>query len=101
MKPIRLSDDRGEFFKIVHESPHSQVGTMTIDPGKDSGPEETHPGDQVMYVLEGEADIEIGKETHHLSEGLCIVIPARTRHHVKNTGTKAFFTLNVFAPPAY
>jgi mannose-6-phosphate isomerase-like protein (cupin superfamily) len=28
---------------------------MTIAPGADAGPEEEHAGDQIIYVVEGEA----------------------------------------------
>ena len=46
---------RGRFFEVLQETTLSQTAVMTIGPGQDAGPEETHAGDQVVYVVEGEA----------------------------------------------
>jgi mannose-6-phosphate isomerase-like protein (cupin superfamily) len=36
---------RGRFFEVLQETERSQTGVMTIEPGQDAGPEETHAGD--------------------------------------------------------
>ena len=92
---------RGRFFEVLQETERTQTAVMTIGPGRDSGPEETHPGDQVVYVIEGEADITIEGQVHHARAGACAVIAAGARHHVKNPGATPLFCLTVYAPPAY
>ena len=46
---------RGRFFEVLQETERTQTAVMTIAPGQDGGPEETHAGDQVVFVVEGEA----------------------------------------------
>jgi mannose-6-phosphate isomerase-like protein (cupin superfamily) len=101
MKKLRLKDYQGEFFKIIQATDQSQIGVMTLKPGQDSGPEERHAGDQVVYVVAGEADIDIEQATEHLTAGDVITIAAGRAHHIYNRGTKNLFILSVYAPPAY
>jgi len=71
---------------------------MTIGPGRDGGPEETHAADQVVYVIEGEAVVTT---EHHAKVGARALIPAGARHHVRNPGPQPLFFLTIYAPPAY
>jgi mannose-6-phosphate isomerase-like protein (cupin superfamily) len=52
---VEIGRFRGRFFEVLQETERSQTAVMTIEPGEDAGPEETHAGDQVVYVVEGEA----------------------------------------------
>lgn len=72
-----IRDARGEFFKILETTAHSQVGVMTIPPGGDSGPEEIHLGDQIIYIITGETEVEVDRERKTVSAGELIIIPAR------------------------
>jgi quercetin dioxygenase-like cupin family protein len=101
MIPIDILEHRGTFFKIVGNSANSQIGVMTIAPGEDSGPEEKHPGDQVVYVIEGEAEIEIEKERYQVRAGEAMIIPAMSQHHIYNKTDNELFMLTVYAPPSY
>ena len=92
---------RGQLFEVLQETARSQTAVMTIAPGQDGGPEETHAGDQVVYVIEGEAILTIEGALHRARPGACALIPAGTRHHVKNAGAGPLFFLSVYAPPAY
>ena len=92
---------RGQFFAVLQETERSQTAVMTIEPGGDAGPEETHDADQIIYVVEGEAVLRVGGGEHHARAGACVLIPAGTRHHVKNPGAVPLFFLTVYAPPAY
>ncbi len=40
---------------MLQETERTQTAVMTIAPGRDGGPAETHAGDQVVFVVEGEA----------------------------------------------
>lgn len=50
---------RGRFFEVLQETERTQTAVMTIAPGQDGGPEETHAGDQVVFVVEGEAIVTV------------------------------------------
>jgi mannose-6-phosphate isomerase-like protein (cupin superfamily) len=101
MSMMDLNEYRGRFFEVLQETERSQTAVMTIGPGEDAGPEEVHPGDQVIYVIEGEARVRLEQATHTAGPGACVMIPAGTRHHVENTGRTPLFCLTVYAPPVY
>jgi len=92
---------RGQFFRVLQETAQSQTAVMTIDPGADGGPPEEHDGDQIIYVVEGEALVRLGEREHKATAGALVMIPARTRHQVKNPGRVPLFFVTVYAPPAY
>lgn len=96
-----VKKEKGKFFEILATTPQSQVGVMTIKPGEDSGPEDAHPGDQIVYIIEGEAEIETEGEKVRLAGGMAGIIPAKAPHHIYNRGTEDLFFLTIYTPPAY
>ena len=92
---------RGAFFRVLQQTARSQTAVMTIAPGADGGPEEQHDGDQVVYVIEGEAVVRIGAREHRARAGALVMIPAGTPHHVRNPGGVPLFLVTVYAPPEY
>jgi mannose-6-phosphate isomerase-like protein (cupin superfamily) len=52
-------------------------------------------------VIEGEAELRIGKERCVAGPGALVTIPAGTPHHVRSVGATALFFLTVYAPPEY
>jgi mannose-6-phosphate isomerase-like protein (cupin superfamily) len=98
---VHPAEHRGDFFRVLQETAQSQTAIMTVAPGQDAGPEETHPGDQIVYVVEGEAELRVGPERLTAGPGALVLIPAGTLHHVRNAGTAPLFFLTVYAPPAY
>ncbi len=101
MDVVSVLKHKGQFFRVLQETERSQTAVMTIAPGADAGPEEEHEGDQILYVLEGEAHVQVGDHEYDAAPGSLVMIPARTRHHVRSTGTQALFFLTVYTPPAY
>jgi len=98
---VRPADHRGEFFRVLQETERSQTAVMTVAPGQDAGPAETHDADQILYVIEGEAEVLVGEERSIAGPGTLVTIPARTLHHVRSAGTVPLFFLTVYAPPEY
>jgi len=96
-----LAAHRGAFFRVLQQTAHSQVVVMTIAAGADGWPEEEHRGDQIVYVIEGEALLRVGGAEHQVRGGSVVTIPARTLHHVRNPGSSPLFLLTVYAPPEY
>jgi mannose-6-phosphate isomerase-like protein (cupin superfamily) len=101
MDVVSVPAHKGEFFKVIQETPQSQAAVMTIAPGADAGPEEEHAGDQILYVIEGEALVRVAGREVSAKAGALVTIPARTRHYVRSTGRDPLFLLTVYAPPAY
>lgn len=101
MQLIPVTEHKGAFFKVLAMTERSQVAVMTIGPGRDSGPEEIHDGDQIVYVIEGAAWVRVGTEEGEAKAGDLLVIPAGSSHHIYNAGERALFFLNIYAPPQY
>jgi len=98
---VEIGRFRGRFFAVLQETARSQTAVMTIGPGRDAGPEESHAGDQIVYVIDGEAVIRIDDAEHRAAAGACVMIPAGARHHVRNPGASPLFFLTIYTPPAY
>lgn len=58
---VHPAEHRGVFFRVLQETAASQTAVMTIAPGQDGGPEEEHGGDQIVYVIEGQAELRVGE----------------------------------------
>jgi mannose-6-phosphate isomerase-like protein (cupin superfamily) len=94
--------DAKEWFEVLQTSDKSQTAMMTLEPGKSSGAKEGHKkSDQVLLLLEGELEGEIGDEKATLKTGDVLLIPAAVKHRFTNRGAKAAVTFNVYAPPEY
>jgi mannose-6-phosphate isomerase-like protein (cupin superfamily) len=96
-----ILDHRGEFFRVLQQTSRTQCAVMTIAPGADAGPAEEHGGDQIVYVVEGEAIVRVDGVEHRAGAGTLVTIPAGTRHDVRNPGAVPLFFLTVYAPPEY
>lgn len=101
MQIIPVDTSKGEFFKILATTDKSQIGVMTLESGGDSGPEDVHSGDQIIYLIEGEARVVIDEEEGRVKKGEAIIIPAKAKHHIYNDGKGALFFLTMYAPPQY
>ena len=93
----------GDWFEVMTETSRSQVAMMRLNPGQASGENpESHPhSDQILLVLEGEVEGEIGGERRVLKKGEFVLVVAGTLHRFVNKGQKTALTFNVYAPPAY
>jgi mannose-6-phosphate isomerase-like protein (cupin superfamily) len=101
MEPVDIFAHKGGFFRVLQRTSQSQAAVMTIAPGGDAGPEEEHNGDQIIYIVDGEALVRVKDKEYHAGPGTLVTIPARTRHYVKNSGATPVFFLTVYAPPVY
>ncbi|HWZ12277.1 MAG TPA: cupin domain-containing protein [Acidobacteriaceae bacterium] len=60
---------------------------IDFDPGA-VAPKHTHPGDEIIYVLEGSLEYQVeGKPPATLKAGDVLFIPAGTIHAAKNVGS--------------
>jgi quercetin dioxygenase-like cupin family protein len=67
-----------------------------LDPGA-GVPRHTHPGDEISYVLEGEAEVLIdGEQPRMVKAGEAFVIPAGKVHRARNPGRVALRFVGVY-----
>jgi mannose-6-phosphate isomerase-like protein (cupin superfamily) len=102
MKVSNIRDAKS-WFSVLQSSRKSQTATMTLAPGKSSGPKgNEHPkSEQVLFVVEGEILAEIGEEKTVLRKGDAVIVPAGMPHRFVNYSGSTAITFNVYAPPAY
>jgi len=72
------------------------VARVEVAPGAKAG-RHTHPGDEISYVLEGEATLLIdGQAPRIVKAGESFVIPAGTVHDAHNTGSAPTKLIGVY-----
>ncbi len=72
------------------------VARVEVAPGAKAG-RHTHPGDEISYVLEGEATLLIdGQPPRQVKTGESFVIPAGTVHDAHNDGSTPIKQVGVY-----
>jgi quercetin dioxygenase-like cupin family protein len=72
------------------------VARVEVAPGAKAG-RHTHPGDEISYVLEGEATLLIdGQAPRQVKAGESFVIPAGVIHDAHNNGSAAIKLVGVY-----
>jgi quercetin dioxygenase-like cupin family protein len=59
---------------------------VDFDPGY-AAPMHTHPGEEIIYVIEGALEYEIGGKVTTVKPGDVLFVPAGTPHTAKNIGS--------------
>jgi quercetin dioxygenase-like cupin family protein len=59
---------------------------VEIAPGA-TAPLHTHPGEEIIYILEGTLEYEIGGKLSRVKTGDVLFVPAGTPHLARNVGT--------------
>lgn len=69
---------------------NNKAGSITVFSfDKDEGlSEHTAPYDAVVTILDGEAEVWVGGETHAMKEGQTIIFPANVPHALSATTTR-------------
>jgi mannose-6-phosphate isomerase-like protein (cupin superfamily) len=95
--------DAESWFQVLHTTKQSQSAVMTLKPhGESSEDLNAHEkSDQVVLIVEGEIEAEIGGAKRKLKAGDTCIIPAGTLHRLTNPGAKKAVTFNVYTPPEY
>jgi quercetin dioxygenase-like cupin family protein len=88
-----------EFVGEIQGAPFSAY-IVNAKPGQ-GPPLHTHPYVEVAFTLEGCASITVGDETHEVSAGGIVVIPANTPHRFINSGDTILRQIDVHASPRF
>jgi transcriptional regulator with XRE-family HTH domain len=82
---------------------HLEVLESLVDPGRgSSGDLHTHAGDEeCVLVLEGELELDLGSERHHLEVGDSATFACRTPHRWRNPSADPARVLWIFTPASY
>ena len=70
------------------------------DPGA-GAPTHLHAVEEILTVLDGEADIWIEDERARLTAGQSVIVPAGRKHGFRNTGTSTLHVAATLAAPIF
>jgi quercetin dioxygenase-like cupin family protein len=93
---------RGDASKVsaqmLQKTAQSQTMAFTIPARFSNDHENTHKGDQIIYVIDGCAVARVSGKEQEIKAGDILMIPAGSPHTLR-TGSEPFFGVTVFAPP--
>ncbi len=78
-----------------NESRRVKIGLFSVDPGRSMNMHAHEDTDELIYVLEGQANFTVDEREIELSEGSTIVVPRRILHKAFNKGAKPYWCLYV------
>ncbi len=84
--------------QMLQKTPQSQTAVFTLPAGYSADKENTHKGDQIIYVIEGRATARVSGKEQELKAGDVLMIPAESPHTLR-TGSEPFFGFTILAPP--
>jgi len=82
----------------LSKTPQTESAVFTLPPGFGDGRENSHRGDQLIYVIEGSATCRVSGKECEIKAGDFVTIPAGAPHTLR-TGAEKLFALTVLAPP--
>jgi quercetin dioxygenase-like cupin family protein len=80
------------------KTPQTEAMVFTIPANFSNDHENSHRGDQIIYVVEGRATARVSGKEQEIKAGDVLTIPAGAMHTLR-TGSEALFGLTIFAPP--
>ena len=92
-----------KFFLVTPDLNRGMEVLLEITPPKkDSGLEwYTEEGETCVYIIEGEYEILIKENTHHIKEGDSIFVPSGMSYKWRNPGKKNTRALWIIVPPSF
>jgi mannose-6-phosphate isomerase-like protein (cupin superfamily) len=94
-----LARDNKDFRRVAATGPHSQVVLMCLQPGEAIGEDVHDDTDQIFIVAKGEGEAELAGAPRRLEKGEVLLVPAGTRHDIRNTGKKRLRLVTIYSPP--
>ena len=64
-------------------------------------PTHLHAVEEVLHVLDGQAEVWIGESRATLSSGQLVIVPAGRKHGFSNTGTSVLHIQSTLASPVF
>jgi len=100
---MRNIEEIGDGFAVLENGEQLQTAVMVLDSGEASGPygNEHSESEQMLLVLEGTLDAEVGGKHFTMGAGDSTIVPSGAPHRFVNRSMARVITFNVYAPKAY
>lgn len=87
--------------KVLYTAKKMQLVVMTLQKGE-TIPMEVHTEiDQFIRIEEGKAKVQVNDEFYNLEDDDVIIIPAGSKHEVKNMGDDKLKLYSIYTPPEH
>ena len=96
-----LTEDNKDFRRVLYTGQKLQLVLMALQPGEEIGEEVHADTDQFFRVEKGKGEVVIDGKATKIKSDTAIIIPAGTRHNIKNTGDKPLKLYTLYAPPEH
>lgn len=93
--------DNADFRRVLSTGPHAQLVVMSIPAGGEIGEEVHDKVDQVVSIVEGSGEAVLDDVPSQIGDGDLVLVPAGTKHNVRNVGTGDLKLYTVYAPPQH
>lgn len=97
----KLTTENGDFRRVLYTGKQLQLVLMTLQPGEEIGAEVHDDRDQFFRFEEGDGAVDIDDHCYQVSDGSGVVVPAGTRHNVRNTGSAPLKLYTLYGPPEH
>lgn len=97
----KLTTGNDDFRRVLYTGKHLQLVLMTLNAGEEIGAE-VHPDrDQFFRFEEGLGEVDIDDNSYQVVDGSGIIVPAGSRHNVRNTGAQPLKLYTLYGPPEH
>ncbi len=86
----RRTHDRGFSLPYVGDACGARqlrLHMSVIDPGQAAHPPHSHAGEEIMFLLEGQAEATIGDERYVIGPNTALFCPEHVLHGLRNVGS--------------
>ncbi len=95
------TEDNSDFRRVLYTGRQMQLVLMALQPGEEIGEEVHRDRDQFFRVEEGSGEVWIDGARTPIRGDMAIVVPAGSRHNVRNTGDGPLKLYTLYAPPEH
>lgn len=97
----RLTEDNGDFRRVLYTGHNLQLVLMAIAPGEEIGEEVHSDRDQFFRIEAGEGEIWIDGVCNRVKADDGVIVPQGARHNVKSTGDGPLRLYTIYGPPEH
>jgi mannose-6-phosphate isomerase-like protein (cupin superfamily) len=90
-----------DFRRVLYTGNHLQLVLMTLQPSEEIGSEVHGDRDQFFRFEEGSGQVDIDDNCYDVADGSGVVVPAGSRHNVRNTGDRPLRLYTLYGPPEH
>ena len=90
-----------DFRRVLYTGKNLQLVLTSLPPGCDIGAEVHEDRDQFFRFEEGRGQVDIDDNCYDVTDGSGVIVPAGTRHNVRNTGDVPLKLYTLYGPPEH